>query len=237
VERRRYLRLLLWIAPLVVLAGYWGYRRIHVWITTRAVRSALSEITGAEVELHRATTHKGRVLFSHLRIKTAAGFGFGCEAAGFDREGWPLLADASGRAEALNCTIEYRDYPPLGVEKINVVRDAEERAGRRLKVLAQTKCSRLNPFLAKAGGVKFERGELDFHCYPRIVGGRLDFPAHVRLRDFAIRSLDGKFEFSAREARAVVRITGSPEKPRLDLGELRPYLGADFVKSFGELAP
>jgi hypothetical protein len=102
----------------------------------------------------------------------------------------------------------------------------------------QLDCTDLNPLLEKHGRIRFERGRatleapLELRRY-----GQLDCAVSVSLRDIKVRSLDGRFEAEAAEARATVRITGTLEEPKLDLGELEPWLGRGFVEGFGKSGP
>ncbi len=118
----------------------------------------------------------------------------------------------------------------LSAERLELLAKPENAA----EVTAQGNCRDLNPLLKENGGVRFERGTFVLKSRPDLSGEVLDVPVTVTLRDIKVRSLDGRFEVEAAEAEATVRITGTLEDPRLDLGELEPWLGEGFARGSGK---
>lgn len=101
-------------------------------------------------------------------------------------------------------------------------------------VVAKGELAELSPLLEARGRVRALRGRFELQGRPKVgPDGALDGVLEVTLRDLLVRGTDGRFEVAAAEAIAQVRLSGSLAAPRADLGGLEPYLGRDFVKSFG----
>jgi hypothetical protein len=238
VKSRKYLRVLLWAAPLAVLFGYWAFRTVRDALLRSAVEESVARATGGQCSVGRATVRGNRIFFSKLSVGLPSGRSLCCEAAVVPVDGWPMKEDRPGRIDALKVTLRLAGLPAVTLDKVNLVREAGPGGkGHRLELLAQTDCADLNPLLRERGRVEFLAGTFDLRCRPKTAGDALDCAVSVRLRDFKVRGLDGRFEVEGREAQAGVKLTGTVDEPRLDLGELEPYLGEDFVKSFKDLAP
>ena len=105
-------------------------------------------------------------------------------------------------------------------------------------VLAGGRLTELNPALKRYGQVVADKGEFFAKGNMEIRSeGGLSGDLQVEFTDFVTRSLDGRFEFEAEEVTATIKIAGTLKAPKLDLGELEPYLGKKFVESFKEFKP
>jgi hypothetical protein len=238
MRRRGLLRALIWTAPVAVLALFCGYLWVRQALLRSAVERAVAGLTGGSCSVSRARVREGRVFFADLEVRHPAGARLSCSAAVVPLGGWPLDPGATGRFDALDLRLELADLPPIAVDKLNVLRERDAASGRAVTtVMIASKCAGLNAALAERAGVRFEAGRLELYSRPELETGGLDFPVLVRLLDFKVRGTDGRFEVDAREARATVRVTGTRRAPRVDLGELEPYLGGGFVEGFRDLAP
>jgi len=100
-------------------------------------------------------------------------------------------------------------------------------------VVAKGELAELSPLLEARGRVRALRGRFELQGRPKVgPDGALDGVLEVTLRDL-LGGHRRRFEVAAAEATAQVRLSGSLAAPRADLGGLEPYLGRDFVKSFG----
>jgi len=238
MKRRIYLRALIWMAPAVVLAGYYGYRWVRESVLRNAVAEAIAVGFGGECSIGRAIVREKRVFFGDLRLSHPSGLTITCENAVLPLSGWPLEARGTGRVDALNARLKLGDLPEIAIDKVNVLRKRdEERNATVTTVMIASDCSGLNAALEKRAGVRFHRGRFEIYSRPDTGAGKLNFPVLVRLLDFKVRGTDGKFEVEAVEARATVRVTGTRGNPVIDLGELEPWLSNDFVRGFEDLVP
>lgn len=139
--------------------------------------------------------------------------------------------------------INVPELPPLEFRKVEVSASnfgapGDESPAERGQVIAKGNLTDLNPLLAEHGKVRAERGRFVIVATVKLdKEAELDCSIDVTFLDFLVRSLDGKFEFEAKEVTASIKVTGPPKSPRFDLGELEPYLGEKFVESFGKYKP
>jgi hypothetical protein len=238
MKRRTYLRALIWIAPALVLGGYLCFRLVRDSLLRSAVERAVARATGGSCRVRGAVVRDGRIYFSGLKLEHPSGAVLSCAAAVVPERGWPIDDQAPGRVDLLDVQVSMAGLPPVRIDKLNVIRARDERTGKlRLTFLAVSECAGFNAALEKKAGVRFEQGKLEIYSLPELDGKTLNFPILLRLIDFKVRSTDGRFEVEAAEARAAVRITGTRKQPRIDLGELEPYLGKGFVTGFRDLLP
>ncbi len=238
MTRRIYLRVLFWVAPALVLGGYYGFRTVREFMLRSAVERAVARATGGSCRVRKARVRDERIYFSGLELEHPSLAVLSCRAAVIPERGWPIDDQAPGRIDVLNAEISIGGLPAVRIDKVNIVRAKDEKTGRLvLTFMAVSECAGFNAALERKAGVKFEKGKLEIYSRPELEGETLDFPVLVRLIDFKVRSTDGRFEVEAAEARAAARITGTRKHPRIDLGELEPYLGKGFVEGFEDLLP
>ncbi len=237
MKRRTYLRALIWIAPAVILAGYAGYHHIRESLLRSAVEEAIARASGGSCSIGRALIKEDRIYFGRLELRHPSGLKIECEDAVVPLSGWPLDPKGLGRIDALNVTVALEDIPPVRIDKVNVLREQDKKSGQVVStVMIASECAGLNAALEKRAKVRFAAGKFEIYSRPDLDAKQLNFPVLVRLLEFKVRGTAGKFEVEAAEVRATARVTGTRENPRVDLGELEPYLSGDFVEGFKDLA-
>jgi hypothetical protein len=105
-----------------------------------------------------------------------------------------------------------------------------------MSMTAQGELVELNSLLVPRARVRAERGRFELAGRPRLGPGKsISGEVRITFRNFLLRGIDGNFEAQASSATARIRLGGTLDAPQLDIGELEPYLGRDFVRSFGAI--
>ena len=153
---------------------------------------------------------------------------------------WPARDADYGSIIGTDLTIQLTGLPPVTVRECALNLDSLHNPDTlTVQVMAEADCTALNALTSKQGKVKFERGTLEIFFRTEVPKKErvLNLSVPITLKNFLVRSLDGKFEVSGGRVTVTVNVSGTLKEPKLDLGGLEPYLGREFVESFRESAP